>query len=239
MIQKIFTAIDSISELRPILQLAAEENVTIVFDFNQNRVKFMTLEDGTSSGELIFDTNGNITIYIAAEFYISDFHEVCKILAHELTHLAMTKVYFNNFFPYDAQDKEKETEYRNILEKCKKIDESEGDVFFRKTFSQFTYEVSKLVELITAVPGALIRYEDKLRSLISFKEPLFDFYNQRTLKDIIEAVDRIPLRKEVKQLNNDNGFGWELRASDLIISKLKRSDEYSEFFAKYLQNDHQ
>lgn len=76
----------------------------------------------------------------------------------------------------------------------------------------------------------------KTRSLISFKErfmPVFGFYNRRTLKDIKEAVDQIPLRNEVKKLSNEIGFGWELSSSDLVIVKLKSSEEYSELFTKY------
>lgn len=194
-----FEKLDAISEISPILEIAAShEDTDIVFDFKLKHVKDLNpiLSEGTKG--VTYHT-GHILISAGR----SD-PEVLATIAHELTHWSMQLVYNDKCRPFfgpddDCRKPQIEKIAREYNSYAKK---SKSDVI---SAVYTNYPPEKYVnELIVRVPHLLALHVNEPKIIeqlkVEFKE-LFDFFNDIVLKDIRQELTSLDDKQIIKKIN--------------------------------------
>lgn len=224
-IKEFYEALNSIEDLRPILEIAACENaLTITFDFNSDDIEDLDLTNCFSNDYIVNGRtfkNGK-KILIAARRNRTD---LLGTLAQELTHFALMSLYNNGFLPYSENDEKRKLMYGQVVEVCRLI---RGDEEIIE--SAFLYEEEDLeAELISRVPQLLVVYKEdqgKLEKISNRFNALFDFFKLHILPDILKEIKLVKQKKKIKELNNMFGvFNFfifdSIKTTKVYCEKLK------------------
>lgn len=109
-IHDLYLALDAILAISHILQVAQyADGLEIVFDFQSENTFELDLTDTNSNG--LYTPLSN-QIFIASK---GDTQNVKELVAHELTHLAMSLVFQNDCRPYKEGKEKEEEAYKDIV----------------------------------------------------------------------------------------------------------------------------
>lgn len=183
--------LNSIANIRPILMLIANARCfKIIFDFNRLHIQFI---DPTSSENARGKFYLTHHIYIAAKNLLNsaNCYQVYGTLAHELCHFAMDLAYDNKCRPYKESDRKTVgVEFFEVFKSCRILRKNDDVID-----AVFNYSNNmQIQELIVRVPHLTALYannEARFNELAEIFEPLFDFYNNRVLPDVIQAAETI------------------------------------------------
>ena len=210
-IHRTYEALNSNFLIKIILMIvAASKNFKIIFDFNRESVNIADpTADSSTQGQ--FYPSGRI--YIGAKQLLNKAtaNETIATVAHELCHCAMNIVYDNKAKPYKSDNQEVMQEFEEISKICKK--NSGIEKIIDRVFECYSEKVHH-AELIVRVVHVLAFYgngHEKLEQIRTIFGCLFEFYENRTVPEIQDALRKIEERDEE-----------ELRKKDRKISKLKK-----------------
>lgn len=115
LVMRAYKFLNSIALIRLILQIvAASRNFKIIFDFNNENVRFMDPTASSNTNGLIYFSG---RIYIAAKQLLCETtkHIVYGVLAHELCHYAMFLTFDNHARPYSESDEEATRQFLQVF----------------------------------------------------------------------------------------------------------------------------
>lgn len=217
-----FEELDKIEEIRPILKIIANEKVfSIIFDFNESNIGNLDpvgcpMNDEYAVRGRTYKERKKILIAVKQR----DEKELLGILAQELTHFALLKVYGNECLPYRANDTDREIKFSTIVEICRLLKEKEEIIN-----AVYGYEDSATgVELIARVPQLFAQNSGgKLSENRRTFAQLFDFYTEFVMKDIENEALLIEPKQNVQELNKNLGVLHRLKTSELRFKDPKAS----------------
>lgn len=202
--------LNSISQIRPILELVATaESTYIVFDFtNEGVIGLDPMADGNPVG--LTYHSGYILIGAGR-----DDDEVLATIAHELTHSALQIVYNNKCQPFHAGgDNAQQQVFEKIVQNYSKSENLNdvcpiiGDVYERYTKHQWNEELIARVPQLYALHNHASKNTHsglKLKACqIRFKE-LFDFYEKIVLEDLKRYLQLLDKKKAIRDINKEFG----------------------------------
>lgn len=201
-----YEALNTIPQISPILRLVAESDRTdIVFDFNNTGVSGL---DPTTTGN-----PSGVTYHVIGYILIGAGRkddEVLATIAHELTHYALQLVYNNDCQPFYADGVKDKQQYEDLIKKYKAISNFDGkcseiaEVFDCSSYT--TADINK--ELIVRLPQllALHRNNQEIRDELRTEFwDLFDYFEQRVLRDVKAELLSKDQKEEISELNRKFG----------------------------------
>lgn len=201
LITQAFEELNNIIDIEPILRVVANaKTCSIFFDFNDESVSTMDPTRNQNAMGTNYPIEG--FIYIGAKNLQDEDrrHEVLGVLAHEMCHYAMQLVYGNRCNPYETGDIESKDVFEAVSESCKENKLNEEfihDVFENPPNIQHA-------ELIVRVPHLHALYNSDFEKLLECQDnflQLFEFYEQKTFKDLKNAYPLMEERQEIRNLN--------------------------------------
>lgn len=214
-IRLLYEQLNAIPEIQPILKLL------------ENWETFQILFDRTKSHVMDMDP-GSGYIYIAAENFIMNLRDIRGTFAHELAHLAMQLIYGNLCKPYEAINTEQESEFEEISQQLHKYCLEHPNDVNPIVSTVFNYPKDRWhAELIVRVPHLAAVFFDNKDELLEVKlgycSKLFDFYMNKTMKDIENKIKLIKPQAEIQEINRTIGMlkriqNYEFKINEAIIS---------------------
>lgn len=213
-----FERLDVIEEMQPILKIiASEKNFSLIFDFERSDIE--NLDPARCPINSEYKVRGRTykkekKILIAAKQ--SEVKDLLGILAQELTHFALLKVYDNDFLPYRADEESRKLKFAQVVEASYFARDHDAIIA-----SAFKYENSEVeAELIARVPQLIIQNEPgKLwKNRETFKQ-LFNFFNEEVKNDIELEASLIESKQNAQDLNKTLGLLHRLKTAKLRLSR--------------------
>lgn len=214
-LQKYFEKLDKFENFQPILKIVASEKaLSMIFDFNRGDIDNLDPAGNPLNEEFkvrgrTYDKTKKILIAASQR----DEGELLGILAQELTHFALLKVYGNEFLPYRKNDDANKTKFVKIMKSCRDLKGEEKIID-----DAFKYREKKIIakKLIARVPQLVAQNspEELSKNRETFKD-LFEYYNQKVLKDFELEVSHIVPKQSVQSLNRDLGLLHHLKTSKM------------------------
>ncbi|CAG9812043.1 unnamed protein product [Chironomus riparius] len=197
--------------LNPILKVvAASKRFNIIFDFKRNSVAAV---DPTAPIDMrgFYRLNGNICVGAKQLLDPLTEHETFGTLAHELCHYAINLTFKNFAKPYAKTDQTSKEEFKKILQICKANQGYEEIIDFAFKESPSVHEA----ELIVRASHMIAFYDnqpEKLVELHTFYAELFNYYTEKVIPTMMEAIPSIRKKADV-----------EIKEKDKKIFKLTRN----------------
>lgn len=217
---KAFEDLNSIRWIEPLLKiLATVDDLKIIFDFDRDSVDFMDPTQCKEVKGLCYHGRGDI--YVGAKGFLNDddmLLEALGVMAHELCHYAMEVLYDNSCKPYHKSDSEKAEQFERIVVSS----EDKKDV---EQFVDYVYNsppCARHAELIVRVPHLLALYKNNPERIEFCKETffnLFKFYEDKVLKDLVQAYPMMQTECEVREVNNLSGLLSDLKSSCIMLKE--------------------
>ncbi|KAG5675197.1 hypothetical protein PVAND_005121 [Polypedilum vanderplanki] len=226
LIQDSLIFLNSIEEIKPILQVASTaKNMKIHFDFRQSSVKYMNLSVGANVRGLFVANKYHL--YIAGKLLLDKQtkNEGSGIISHELLHFSLHLIFRNERLPYAIDDDKNKQIYEKIVADYikKKGKEKLIDAVYDDKLYDSKTQNKRSRELIVRVPQLLAIYHGN-ETKISEKEEefkeLFHYY-YTTVRPALEEGFKV-----LEKLSNKTE---QVKYSDLT-KPLKAAIQNSEVF---------
>lgn len=188
--------------------VAVNDRFEMVFDFDNEMVDDIDPSHENNAGSAFRNYALIATVdLLSDDVYDRDY--VLGVMAHEIMHSAMNFLYDNDMKPYTLGDKENILKMNEIAEVCK-IFKNESSLI-KSVFKDDDRKMHG--ELIARVPDMIVTNRNLPLELIKKKEifkSLFDFYEQKVIKDIREMLPAISTRIKINQFNEWFGLVEEI-----------------------------
>ncbi|KAL7030639.1 hypothetical protein ACKWTF_006735 [Chironomus riparius] len=201
-IQKAFDILNENPFIQIILMIiAASRNFRIVFDFNRDSVEVIDpTADASTKG--LFYLSGRIYIGAKQLLKTDTKYETFGTLAHELCHYAVNLVYNNLGKPYLRIDNDTATKFEEISQKC--LENYNNEEIMKPVYECYPSHMQH-AELIVRVPHLIMQYlqnPEKVEELRRLFSDLFDFFENKVVKELKEALPIVEAKAEVEAFNN-------------------------------------
>lgn len=193
--------------------VAANDHFEMIFDFDNDAVDDMDPRQTDNAGSA-FRNYALIGALNLMSKNKNDRDFALSTIAHEIMHSAMGLIYGNDMNPYSLGDNESLSKMTLIANQCRQLMNQSSIIN-----SAFKDNDKNLhIELIARVPDMILTYrnnQSKLKRRQKTFKSLFDFYENKIIKDIQAMHSTMSARIKVKEFNNWLG----------VVDLLHRLDE--------------
>lgn len=193
--------------------VAANDRFEMIFDFDNDVVDeidpLQTNNAGSAFRNYASIAGRNL---MSSNKYDRDF--VLGTIAHETMHSALGLIYENQMKPYSLGDSESLSKMTLIADQCRQLANESSTI--KAAFKDNDKNLH--TELIARVPDMIVTYrhiQSKLKKRRKTFKSLFDFYENKIIKEIQALHSTMSARIKIKEFNN--WFG--------VVDLLHRLDE--------------